>query len=355
MAFCASFTSRNFIFRFQARTSRGTMREKRSWFLRVWDEANPAVYGIGECGPLPKLSPENPEILEKVLTQVTETITGLQTFSLSELPSLVRRVVPAGYPSIRFALETAMLDLLHGGQRIIFENNFIKSVPIPINGLVWMGDTDQMLQQVTDKIDEGYRCVKIKVGSLNFEKECDILYYIRRKYFRDDITIRLDANGAFKAEDVLYKLHELSRFKVHSIEQPLPPGAEEITELCKSSPIPIALDEELIGVEDESEMKQLLERIRPQFIILKPTLHGGLTGCTSWIKIAGQLKIGFWITSALEANIGLNAICQFAANYPIDIPQGLGTGQLYENNIESPLVSGKGTIRWQRGKSWEEI
>jgi O-succinylbenzoate synthase len=257
------------------------------------------------------------------------------------------------HPAVTFALETALLDLGQGGTRTIFDNSFVKGKPIPINGLVWMGGLDFMLQQVEIKIRDGYRCVKLKVGGMDFEKECDIVQYIRRKYFREDIVIRLDANGAFKPEDALYKLKHLARFDVHSIEQPLRAGSEELPGLCRTSPIPVALDEELIGVATREEKEKLLERIKPAYVILKPSLHGGLFGCQEWIELAEARNVGWWITSALESNIGLNAISQFAANYPIAIPQGLGTGEIYVDNVPSPLKADKGLLSWDEAGKWD--
>ena len=329
------------------------MKDKDSWFLKIWDEANPAVFGIGECSPLPKLSPDNFDELEVVLQNVVESLTGMHTYSDATIPSLVEQFIPAHFPAVTFALETALLDLLNGGRRIIYNNDFIKRVPIPINGLVWMGDMDLMLQQVSSRIEEGYRCIKIKVGGLNFEKECDILHYIRKKYYREEITIRLDANGSFKPGDAMAKLYELARYDIHSIEQPIKPGLEEMEALCRTSPIPIAFDEELIGVEEYTERKKLLQTRRPHYIILKPMLHGGFGGCSEWIEIAREQGIGFWMTSALESNIGLNAICQFTANYPVELPQGLGTGRIYENNVTGPLLSENGTIRHDPRTEWE--
>jgi o-succinylbenzoate synthase len=256
-------------------------------------------------------------------------------------------------PAVVFAMETALLDLAHGGKRLIFDNSFAKGQPIEINGLIWMGGLDFMLQQIEIKIRDGFRCVKLKVGGIDFEKDLDILQYIRRKYFRENIVVRLDANGAFKLDEADYKLKELSKFDVHSIEQPIRKGAKELAELCKNSPIPIALDEELIGVVLKEEKAQLLERIKPQFIILKPSLHGGLFGCQEWIELAEAGKIGWWITSALESNIGLNAISQFAANYPISIPQGLGTGEIYTNNFPSPLTVKKGFLSSNSAEKWD--
>jgi O-succinylbenzoate synthase len=360
MSLQSGFEKRVFHFSFDARTSRGSMKEKTSWLIKIWDTNHPEVAGWGECGPLPALSidhiPELPHIIEKMVTRFNEhkskpnspDLAAIQTFLLSVLSDEITR-----YPSLLFAFETALLDWMNGGSRLIFRNSFIEGKPIPINGLIWMGGLDFMLQQIEIKIRDGFNCVKLKVGGLDFEKECDVLQYIRRKYFRADISIRLDANGAFKVSDVDYKLHELAKFGVHSIEQPLKAGAEETTELCRKSPIPIALDEELIGVTQAEEKKALLQRIKPAFIILKPSLHGGLWGCQQWIELAESEGIGWWITSALESNIGLNAIAQFTANHNIALPQGLGTGQIYSDNIESPLMVRKGQLYFDSSLSWD--
>jgi len=338
------FFKRTFHFNFDARTSRGRMKEKHSWFVKVWHEHDPHCIGLGECGPLPGLSVDDQPDFEEVLKDCLHKLTD------SDLA--VDSIVPIGFPSIRFGIETALLDLKYGGQRKIFDNSFLKGTPLPINGLVWMGDLDSMLQQVSAKIEKGFRCIKIKVGGLNFEKECDILQYIRSKYYRENITIRLDANGAFKPDEALYKLNELSRFNIHSIEQPIKTGLDILPELCRKSPIPVALDEELIGVEVAEEKIKLLDRINPAFIILKPTLHGGLKSCEEWIRLAEERQIGWWMTSALESNIGLNAICQFTANYPVTLPQGLGTGQLYDDNFDSPLTVSNGEIFYDQNKPW---
>lgn len=346
-----SLTKKTFHFNFTARTSRGRMNDRTSWFIKIWDDKNPDVVGIGECAPLPGLSiddkPDFEETLRKTLSSV-QTLNGT-TSLLDDAVALV----PSGYPSIVFGIETAILDLKNGGRRVLFDNSFLQSKPIPINGLVWMGDLDQMLQQASIKIDDGFRCIKIKVGGLNFEKECDIIQYIRKKYFRDEIEIRLDANGAFKPEEALFKLNDLSRFKIHSIEQPVKPGRPEMEELCRKSPIPIVLDEELIGVEKFDDKKALLSRIKPQYIIIKPSLHGGIRAAQDWISIADSLGIGWWMTSALESNIGLNAICQFTANYQTTLPQGLGTGALYDDNFASPLEVKKGAIFYDPKQPWD--
>jgi len=348
----ASFTRKVFQFGFKARTSRGLMRDKTSWFINLWDTTHPEVIGVGECGPLPGLSIDAKPEFETVLQHVLDKVCGQQVDE-SSIDTLVTSVAPVDFPSIVFGLETALRDLVHGGRRMIYPNDFTNGQPIPINGLIWMGDMDFMMDQINKKIALGFTCIKLKVGGLDFDRECDILNYIRKRYYKDDITIRLDANGAFKIDDVLYKLTALSKFKVHSIEQPIKPGLPEMEELCRKSPIPVALDEELIGVFSADEKKYLLERINPAFIILKPTLHGGMMGCREWISIAESLGIGWWITSALESNIGLNAVCQFTANYKTEMAQGLGTGMIYDNNIASPLEVRNGNIFYNTILPWD--
>jgi o-succinylbenzoate synthase len=363
MSLKATIHKHTFRFSFNARTSRGAMKDKTSWFISVWDEAEPEIVGVGECGPLPGLNPEhNAEweaTLAKLIVHFNNSNANNPKDNLNSVSDFINQIYGiesvTGYSSFLFALETALLDWSQGGEKVIFKNQFLEGASIPINGLIWMGGLDFMLQQIEIKIRDGFTCLKLKVGSHDFEKECDVLQYIRRKYFRDKITIRLDANGAFKKEEALHKLKELARFDIHSIEQPIKPGQEELVELCRQSPIPIALDEELIGVSTTQAKQTLLERVKPQHIILKPTLHGGLGSCTQWIKISESLGIGWWVTSALESNIGLNAIAQFVAQYPIQIPQGLGTGMIYTNNVDSPLVVKKGALHYQKGLEWGKI
>jgi o-succinylbenzoate synthase len=337
------------------------MRDKTSWFIRVWDDTNPSVYGLGECGPLPYLSKELTPEFEAIITNLVSEIQSkkitLPAEGWKDIDSMKEffgtHSLSSEYSSFVFALETAILDLVNGGTRLIFNTRFTDRSPIPINALVWMGGLDFMLQQVEIKIRDGYKVVKLKVGGLDFEKECDVLQYIRRKYFRDKIEIRLDANGAFKKDEALQKIQNLKRFQVHSIEQPLKPGMPEMEQLCRESPIPIAFDEELIGVNTLEQKEALLRNLKPQFIILKPTLHGGICGCHEWIQIANNNKIGWWITSALESNIGLNAIAQFTAQYPIEIAQGLGTGQIYTNNFPSPLEPVSGFLHYNKKENWD--
>ena len=270
---------------------------------------------------------------------------------LSIMKALVDMIPPA-FPAIRFGVETAWLDLHQGGNRIIFQNDFLSGKSIPINGLIWMGESDEMIMQIHKKVIQGFRCIKVKIGGLDFEVECGVLREIRARYPANEIAIRLDANGAFHPAEALSKLHALSKFGIHSIEQPIKEGLAEMQELCKKSPIPIALDEELIRHQLIDSKKKILEELQPHYIILKPTLHGGMSGCEEWIDVATSMGIGWWITSALESNIGLNAICQYTANHQISLPQGLGTGAIYQNNIDSPLTVSDGQIFLDNSKTW---
>ena len=349
----ATYFKKVFNFNFKARTSRGLMKDKTSWFIRLEDTIKPGVFGFGECGPLPGLSADDIPDFE---TQLWNIIDQINASSITGTDyATVAPLIPDGYSSIVFGIETALLDLRHGGKHIIFPNTFIEGRPIDINGLIWMGDMDFMMDQINKKVALGFRCIKLKVGGLDFERECDILNYIRKRYFRENITIRLDANGAFKIDDVLYKLTELASFDIQSIEQPIKHGQEEMEELCRKSPIPVAFDEELIGITPSTDKQELLERLKPQYIVLKPTLHGGLASCAEWIRIAESQNIGWWITSALESSIGLNAICQFTAQYNVQIPQGLGTGEIYDDNFDSPLIVRDGRIFYDSRNQWSVI
>lgn len=351
MTLHASFLKKVFHFNFKARTSRGLMKDKTSWFIKLEAAEKPNVFGLGECGPLSGLSVDHVPDLETTLIDLVEKINA-SAFRMSDMEG-VKKLVRPGFPSIVFGLETALLDLNNGGQRILYHNSFVQGQPISINGLVWMGDMDFMMDQINKKVSQGFTCLKLKVGGLDFERECDILRYIRKRYYRQDITIRLDANGAFKTDDVLCKLDEMAKFRIHSIEQPIKPGLEEMEELCRRSPIPVAFDEELINVHGKKK-SALLKKLKPQFIVLKPTLHGGLSGCEEWISVAESQNIGWWVTSALESSIGLNAICQFTANYNPSIPQGLGTGEIYQDNIESPLRVKDGKIFYDAQGKWTQ-
>lgn len=342
-------------FKFDAGTSRGVLKEKETWFIKIWDTNAPAIFGLGECGPLKKLSIDDRSDLGQQIAEILANLEGIEMpTSAEQVYELAENLAGGDFPAVRFGLETALLDLINGGKRVIFDNGFVRSrQEIPINGLIWMGHMEAMLLQISDKVEDGFDCIKMKIGSLDFEKECDILNYIRRKYYQSDIVLRVDANGAFKPAEALGKLEELSKYKLHSIEQPIAAGQpDEMARLCRETPIDIALDEELIGVYGRQAKEQLLKKIKPQHIILKPTLVGGIRSCQEWVEIAESMNIGWWLTSALESNIGLNAVCQLAAHLNAHGYQGLGTGQLYHNNIPSPLEIENGHIRYSSELSW---
>ena len=339
-------------FKFDAGTSRGVLREKCSWFLKV--SAGKEAYGLGECGPLPGLSMEAMSDVEPELRKVSESI---HQFNFADLDKqavfdIAERLSPIA--SIRFGLETALFDLLNGGIRRIFDNSFSRGESsIPINGLVWMGDLAFMKKQIDEKIAAGFTCVKLKIGALDFEEELKLLSYIREHFSDRHLTSRVDANGAFHPQEALTKLMALSRFNLHSIEQPIPVKHwSEMKKLCQESPVDIALDEELIGINSLEDKIKLLESINPHYIILKPSLVGGIRSTMEWISLAEDRGIDWWMTSALESNLGLNAIAQLTAQYKIDKPHGLGTGQLYHNNIDSPLSISKGVIKYDQHKPW---
>ncbi|MEO8473192.1 MAG: o-succinylbenzoate synthase [Chryseolinea sp.] len=350
MSIVTSISKRTLHFGFNARTSRGAINQRVSWLIKIWDDNQPQQFGIGECGPLPGLSIDDTPDYEDNLHSVLNHVQSYQ--SLSVLSEDLHKFVPPNYPSVLFGMETALLDLTHGGKRVIYKNAFLDGMPIPINGLVWMGDAIFMRKQISEKILQGYTCLKLKVGGIDFVTECEVIAGIRDQ-FGDDVTIRLDANGSFKSNEALSKLELLSSFNIQSIEQPVMAGDPELASICMNSPIPIALDEELIMHTDSQSRLDLLNHLKPQFIILKPSLHGGLRGCAEWIRMATEAGIGWWITSALESNIGLNAICQFTANYNPIIPQGLGTGALYSDNVSSPLTVRNGTIFYDHHKIWD--
>ncbi|WP_299986324.1 o-succinylbenzoate synthase [uncultured Pontibacter sp.] len=342
-------------FKFDARTSRGAMRTHQVYYLHLHDSERPGITGVGECAPLPGLSIDARPDLESKLNQLAEQV-GQQQLKADDWQGFLKSDDLLEWPAIRFALETAWLDLLRGGRKILYENSFSQGTTgIPINGLVWMGEKDFMQQQISKKLKEGYTCLKLKIGSLDFATELEILHQIREVAVPEDLTIRVDANGAFAPDEAFRKLERLARYSLHSIEQPIRQGQlEQMQQLCAYTPIPIALDEELIGVQDATKQAELLDFVKPQYIILKPTLVGGLQASAGWIDMAAQRSIGWWMTSALESNIGLNAISQFTANYAINMPQGLGTGQLYHNNVASPLQIDKGWL-WYGDSAWGEL
>lgn len=338
MIFKAKYEQKTFIFRRPSGTSRGILTEKKSWFITLWNEDNPFIKGFGECSVIPGLSPDylNDKQYELKIEDVVKKINYFIE-NLHELKS---------FPSILFGLEIALLDLKNGGDKIFFNTNFTKgNQGIPINGLIWMGDEKFMQEQVEQKLTEGYSCIKMKIGAIDFEKEVKILESIRGRFSPEQITLRVDANGAFSPSEAPEKLERLAAFDIHSIEQPIKHGQwKDMHQLCKQNILPIALDEELIGINTYFNKVKLLDEIQPQYIILKPSLLGGFESTQEWIKLAEERNIPWWITSALESNIGLNAIAQFTSTYKIEMEQGLGTGSLYTNNIQSKLKIEKGML-----------
>ena len=351
-----SYTPHTLQFKFDARTSRGAISEHKVYYISVFDEAQPDIRGIGECAPLAGLSIDHRPDLEQKIQEVVALV-NTQKVALVPGEPLPAELKLAEWPALYFALETALLDLQTGGSRILYKNAFSRGkAGIPINGLIWMGDTDFMQEQISKKLNEGYTCLKMKIGGLDFGKELEILQSIRERNPADCLTIRLDANGAFTPQEAYKKLERLAKYEIHSIEQPIKQGQhEQMAQLCAYSPIPIALDEELIGVQGQDDKTKLLDAIKPPYIILKPTLVGGLAASAEWIELAEQRGIDWWMTSALESNIGLNAISQFTAQHDITLPQGLGTGQLYHNNITSPLQIRHGELWYNQEQAWSDI
>lgn len=325
-------------------TSRGVLTKKETYFLKLWEEHNPTIVGIGECSVLKGLSIDDTENYEQILNDICKNINEFINDYSNKL---------SPFPSICFGIEAALQDLKNGGNKILFPSRFTEGKEgIPINGLIWMGSIGFMKEQLKAKIDEGFRCIKIKIGAIEFEEELKFLINLRHQYPENYFEVRLDANGAFSMNDVDEKLRRLSKYKIHSIEQPIKQGNwAAMADLCKKSPIPIALDEGLIGISKWEEKEKLVSQILPQYLILKPSLLGGFKHCEEWIDIAQKYKVGWWVTSALESNIGLNAIAQWTFTLNSKLPQGLGTGQLYTNNIASPLLIEDSKL-WYMGDDW---
>lgn len=331
-------------FRRPAKTSRTVMHVHRVWYLGVHHPANKALVGWGEVAPIPGLSYENHQQVEQQL-QLLESGQGN---SLLANPELL-------HSSVRFAAETAWLDWEAGGTKH-WQPGLTSASSIPINGLIWMNTFDTMRTEALEKINAGFSTIKLKIGGIDFADECRLLAELRRQFSPDALTIRLDANGAFEPSEALEKLAILSEFSIHSLEQPIRAGnADQLSKIIEKSPIPIALDEELIGLTSSSEKAQLLDDVMPHFVVLKPSLHGGMAGCDEWIQLAEQRGIQWWATSALESNVGLNAVAQWVMNYKLALPQGLGTGMLYSNNISSPWTMENGSLLWNSHLYWGEM
>ncbi|MDD7500140.1 MAG: o-succinylbenzoate synthase [Sodaliphilus sp.] len=316
-------------FKQPAGTSRGVYTTRKIWLLTVEHDGRTA---IGECAPLPQLSCDDIPDYEAVLRRFCDIIEATGSIPYDEMRN---------YPSMLFGVETALAQLSRT-DGLLYDTPFSHGEEgIPINGLVWMGTHDEMLSRLKEKLALGFRCVKLKIGAIDFAKELDLIQHIRKHFSREEVELRVDANGGFTPDVALERLQELARYDIHSIEQPIMAHQwSEMAQLCQLSPLPIALDEELIGVNSTDEKIRLLDTIKPQYIILKPSLHGGVAGTREWIALANERGIGSWITSALESNIGLNAIAQLAADIygpQITMPQGLGTGMLFTDNIPMPL------------------
>ena len=323
-------------------TSRGILKTKETWFLYLSKEDK---FGVGECGLFRGLSIDDRPDYEDKLKWVCNNI---------ELGLDILLAKTIHFPSIQIGLEQAFLSLQSTSPYKLFVSNFTESnKAIDINGLIWMGDREFMNDQIKEKIAQGFRCLKMKIGAIDFATEIQLLASIRKEFSINDIELRVDANGAFKPSEALEKLKILSNYDLHSIEQPIRQGHyQEMALLCEETPLPIALDEELIGVFDVTKRTKMLQIIKPQYIILKPSLVGGFKESLEWIELAKKSGIGWWVTSALESNIGLNAIAQWTATLKSSMPQGLGTGGLFTNNFDSPLEVYKGGLYYNKNKNW---
>lgn len=341
----ADIIRRDLQFAFAAQTSRGTLTQKPTWYLKVYDDRQPNITGLGECSPIFGLSPEAESDYQDYLDKAVNRINSFEQLLKQDLHDA---------PSVFFGLETALMDLFKGGKRIFFENAFTeKKSGIRINGLVWMNTIDDMYRQALEKKAQGFTCIKLKIGALNIGEELLLIQQLRKE-LGPATTIRVDANGAFDYTVAVEVMKKLKEFGVHSIEQPLKPGQhEKMRELCKLNLVPVALDEELIGVFKDDDREKLLNNISPQYVILKPSLHGGFLGCRHWINAAEKRGIGWWMTSALESNIGLNAIAQYTFQTGNQMPQGLGTGKIYTNNISSPLYIEGEELKYNPAITWE--
>jgi len=332
-------------FRKPAQTSRSILEHRKVYFIEVWNDQNPNVTGWGESAPLDGLSPEGAGFHQEMENR------SIKDLPVSALDPLLK------YPSLRFALEAARLDLSHGGHRIWFPGLFEQGKSsISINGLIWMGDKSTMLKQIRQKLSDGYPCLKLKIGGIDFKDEVELLRYIRNEFSPVELELRLDANGSFHPDEAEEKLKILSGFTIHSIEQPIPAGhPDHMARLCESTIIPIALDEELIGLKSQAEKINLLETIKPQYLIFKPSLIGGLAETEEYTTLCNKMDIRWWITSALESNVGLNILAQFCDHLNVEQVQGLGTGKLFKNNIESPLREKKGKVFMDPSGQWGNL
>ena len=317
-------------------TSRGVLHERETYIIGLKEGD---LFGLGECAPVPGLSMDAVSGLEEKLEQVCGALSTGATQAELDL---------ADWPAIRFGVESAFLDVERCGRQRIFDTPFTTGKSsIPSNGLIIMSEVPDMLRQVEEKVAAGFKCIKLKVGALGFDTECDLLREIRREFPADQIELRLDANGAFTPDSALDKIERLAEFGVHSLEQPIKAGQwQAMAQICRMSGIPIALDEELIGINSPAAKKDLLHTIQPHYLILKPTLLGGLAATQDWLDVAAATNTGYWITSIMESNIGHNILCQWTSTLDTNMAQGLGSGQLYRWNFGSPVRLSKGCLHF---------
>jgi o-succinylbenzoate synthase len=350
------------LFKRPARTSRGDLETRRVWFLRASDPERSEQVGWGECGPLPQLSIDATDHFDEQVTQLCQIINQRPSVTLSFLQDMVTQPaelldhVTGGQtlsPALAFGLEMALLDLGKGGQRQWFVTPFSRGeATLPTHGLIWMDTVDGVLEQIEQKVAQGFGVIKLKVGALPFAEECTLLAEVRRRHPR--LVIRLDANGAFAPDEALTKLERLACYNIHFLEQPIRAGNwPSSAEICCHSPIPIALDEELIGLSESAERQAFLESIRPQHLILKPTLLGGFAACQQWIDLCQPMGIEWWVNSLLESNLGLNAICQWTSSLGDGRIHGLGAGQLFANNLSSPLHLAGAHLAYAPAGRWQ--
>jgi o-succinylbenzoate synthase len=341
----ASFQKRLFNFKNPAGTSRGILLTKPSWYIYFYNEEDPTFKGIGECSIIPGLSLDKEDKIEDTLAEICKKINSNDYNFKNTIPD---------FPAIQFALEAAYLDYNAKGSKILFPSSFTSGEDgIPINGLIWMGSLSSMQEQIENKLDNNYRCIKIKIGALDFNDEFNLLKKLRNRFSANDLEIRVDANGAYRPREALEYMGKLADLKIHSIEQPIIPAQiYEMADLCRKTPLPIALDEELFGITPVENKRKLIEIIKPQYLVLKPSMLGGLNETLQWINIAKSFDIGWWVTSALESNIGLSAIAQWTYDQNISIPQGLGTGNLFEKNVISPLTLNGEKLFYDPAKEW---
>ncbi len=328
-----------------AQTSRDTLKERVVWFV-ILRSRSLDRFGIGECAPISGLSIDRLGCIERQLTEICRRPRDY----LENLEDSL-----SAYPSLRFALEMAWRDLDNQGNRILYPSSFTSGAEtVKINGLIWMGDPDYMLAQIERKLAQGWKCIKVKVGGIAFDQELELLARIRKVYDAGQLELRVDANGAFGADEAMGKIRKLAEYDLHSIEQPLRPGNwPPMERLCRESPVPVALDEELVFITSTEESAKMIHEVRPQYLVLKPSLLGGFKACERWIGLAEAESVKWWITSALESNVGLNAIAQWTHHLGPKGHQGLGTGELYSNNIPSPLSHRRGELRYSPAAVWD--